>query len=131
MLVDTDVLSFSIKGDARAARYARDLQGKRACLALMTVAELKRWPLEKAWGQRRTAALDGVLSAHVILAPDLRTAGIWAEVFAARRRTGRPIANGDCWIAATALQHGLPPVTHNAADYSGIPALRVITHAAT
>ena len=33
----------------------------------------------------------------------------------------------DAWIAATALRHGLPLVTHNRRHFESIPALRVIS----
>ncbi len=129
VVLDTDVLSFAIKGDTRAALYAPDVQGQRACLALMTVAEVRRWPLESRWGPRRIAALDRVLDAHIILAPDVRTAELWAKIFTARRRIGTPIENGDCWIAATAVRHGLTLITHNGAHYARIEGLRIVTHA--
>ncbi len=38
-----------------------------------------------------------------------------------------PVA--DCWIAATALAFGLELVTHNPADFRGIPGLAVVTEA--
>lgn len=129
VIVDTDVLSYAVKGDSRGLLYAADLQGRRACIALMTVAEVKRWPLESRWGPRKIAALDRVLSTHVILIPDVHTAELWAKIYTARRRLGRPIENGDCWVAAAAVRHGLPLVTHNTADCADIPGLRVITRA--
>jgi tRNA(fMet)-specific endonuclease VapC len=41
---------------------------------------------------------------------------------------GRRIETSDCWIAATAVRHALPLVTHNAGDFADIPELKVITH---
>ena len=51
----------------------------------------------------------------------------WAEIRVGRRR--RPIPVADAWIAATALSYGIDPVTHNPADFQGIPGLVVITEA--
>jgi tRNA(fMet)-specific endonuclease VapC len=51
----------------------------------------------------------------------------WAEVSAHRQRQGKPISSGDCWIAASALRHDLPLVTHNADHYASIPGLKIIT----
>ena len=39
------------------------------------------------------------------------------------------MAVADCWIAATALEHGLELVTHNPRDFAGIPGLIIITEA--
>jgi predicted nucleic acid-binding protein len=52
----------------------------------------------------------------------------WAEVSARRQQIGQPILCGDCWIAAAALRHGVPLLTHNAHHFLEIPALRVISH---
>jgi predicted nucleic acid-binding protein len=41
-------------------------------------------------------------------------------------RQQRRISLGDSIIAATALVHGLTLLTHNADDFSGIPALNVV-----
>jgi len=34
----------------------------------------------------------------------------------------------DWWIAACAIRHGLPLVTHDSKDFDGIEGLTVITH---
>jgi predicted nucleic acid-binding protein len=52
---------------------------------------------------------------------------LWAELSAHRRQTGRPIECGDAWIAATALRHGAPLITHNRKHFEGIPGLMVIS----
>jgi predicted nucleic acid-binding protein len=38
----------------------------------------------------------------------------------------QPISFPDSWIAATALRHGMPLVTHNAQHFEGIPDLTII-----
>lgn len=50
------------------------------------------------------------------------------EVTVAALSRGRRIECADGWIAATALRHDIPLVTHNRADYLGVPGLRVISH---
>jgi predicted nucleic acid-binding protein len=43
----------------------------------------------------------------------------------AARRNGRRIETADAWIAATALLYDVPLLTHNKADYLGVPGLRL------
>jgi len=127
VLLDTDVLSFFAKADTRASLYAPDLAGRQLAVCFQTVAELRLWALVRRWGPSRQAALDALLSRTVVLAYDAIMALRWAEVTAHRRRAGRPIDCGDAWIAATALRHGVPLMTHNARDYEDIPGLTLIT----
>jgi predicted nucleic acid-binding protein len=50
----------------------------------------------------------------------------WAEAADSARRKGRPIGVADAWIAATALEHGLPLVTHNSGHYAGVEGLTIV-----
>lgn len=52
-----------------------------------------------------------------------------AEVSDGARRSGRPVGAADAWIAATAMLHERPLVTHNREHFSSIDGLRVITEA--
>lgn len=128
VLLDTDVFSFIFKQDTRAERYTPDIVGQLACLSFMTVAELKRWALQHKWGAKRRANLDAKLMECMIVAYDPETADAWAEICVERILAGRPITCGDCWIAACAVRHDIPLVTHNAKHYAGIRGLRVLTH---
>jgi predicted nucleic acid-binding protein len=70
LVVDTDVVSFLLKGDTRAQLYRPHLQNKTLALSLSVQ---------------------------------------------------------DAWIAATALRHSCPLVTHNSDDFSDIAGLKVIS----
>ncbi len=129
LLLDTDVFSFFYKGDSRAKLYAPLWKGKLRCLSFMSAAELERWALRRRWGARAVASLRESMGECVGLMPDGETVRTWARVSVDRQRIGRPIEVGDCWIAATALRHGLPLVTHNAQDFTDIQGLTVISRA--
>lgn len=128
VILDTDVLSFFAKGDTRASLYASDLAGHQFCVCFQTVAELRLWAMVRRWGPARRASLDALLDRLVVLPYDATMPLHWAEVTAHRRRLGRPIDCGDAWIAATAIRHQIPLVSHNSSDYLDIPGLTVITH---
>lgn len=69
--------------------------------------------------------MRATLSNLVLLDGTLRVARHWAEVHVVRHR--QPIESSDAWIAATALAHGIELITHNPADFRGIPGLVVVT----
>jgi predicted nucleic acid-binding protein len=58
---------------------------------------------------------------------DLALAAKWAEVMDSADKAGLPMGVADAWIAATALTLNSPLVTHNAADFRGIPGLTILT----
>ena len=63
------------------------------------------------------------------LFPDASLCRKWAEVVEQVRRNGFKIEPADAWIAATALQFGVPLVTHNRKDYAAVNGLRLISEA--
>ena len=58
VIVDTDVVSFLMKGDTRAALYRPHLEGTIAAVSFMTVAELYQWAYIRNWGKRKVARLE-------------------------------------------------------------------------
>lgn len=129
MLLDTNIVSYLFKKDSRATGYLPHFQGQRLHLSFMTVAEIYRWPFERNWSEPRKQALEAFLRAHfTILRFDNQLAWTWAELVG-RTMRGQPMSIADSWIAATALQHAMPLVTHNAKHFKSVPGLTVITEA--
>ena len=95
----------------------------------MTVAELYQWAATRKWGQRRMVRLEQALSVYLIVPVDIETCRKWGTLRAEQQAAGRTIAPQDAWIAATALRHSLPLVTHNASDFQTITKLDVRTAA--
>ena len=126
-LVDTSVLSLIVTRDTRAAAYLPHLAGRVGVPSFITLAELYRRPEERDWGLRRRAALARLLESYDMIYPAEALCRRRAFMMAAVRRTGRPLPFADSWIAATALQLGLPLGTHNRRDFRGIDGLTVIS----
>ncbi len=127
MLLDTNIVSYLFKRDSRATAYLPHFQGQRLHLSFMTVAEIYRWPYERNWSEQRRQTLEAFLRTHfTILRFDNQLAWTWAELVGHTMR-GQPMSIADSWIAATALQHGMPLVTHNAKHFKSVPGLTVIT----
>ena len=125
--VGHDVWSFLFKRDSRAELYRTHLEGHVLCLSFQTVAELYQWAAVANWGSTRRAKLHAWLEKFEVLGYDDITAQLWARIRAGRSRQGLPLAAQDAWVAACALRHGYPLVTHNAEDYRGVEELAVIT----
>ena len=126
LLIDTDILSFTLKGDSRANQYASHLQGNRLAISLMTVAELYQWAAIHNWGERRISQLDTTLRDFLILPIDIQLCRVWGKVRAECRAGGTPISPQDAWIAASALYYDIDMITHNVADFKSVSGLRLI-----
>jgi len=128
LLVDTDVFSYLFRNDSRSEVYRPHLEGNRLFLAFQSLAELYRWAAERQWGHATRSRLHESLRKHyTILMPDVSTAEHWAQVMAHASGIGRSLAPMDAWIAAIALRHRLPLVTHNRNHFSSVNGLTLIT----
>jgi tRNA(fMet)-specific endonuclease VapC len=127
--VDTDVMSFLFKRDTWAEWYRPHLTGKLLVLSFMTVAELDRWVLARNWGRSRRARMEEHLRNFIVYPFDRALCLKWAEVSDRARRNGRRTECADAWVAATAVLHNIPLVTHNSSDYAGVDSLTIISEA--
>jgi tRNA(fMet)-specific endonuclease VapC len=128
VLLDTDVFSFLMKeGDTRSALYRPHINGKAIVLSFVTVGELYVWTIRRRWNARRLAAFEQRLKAAVIVPYDLDLCKTYGKLRAALLDKGRPIAANDLWIAASAVRHSIPLITHNSSHSASIRGLKVIT----
>ncbi|HKV85084.1 MAG TPA: type II toxin-antitoxin system VapC family toxin [Ktedonobacterales bacterium] len=127
VLLDTDVVSYLLKGDSRAAAYVPLVTGNLVAISFMTVAELFQWAAVRHWGTKRAAHLAQTLTNYLVIPSDDGMCRLWGKIRADRQSVGLTISPQDAWIAATALRHHLPLITHNLSDYQGIAGLVVRT----
>ena len=127
VVVDTDVLSFIFKHDSRGAAYTAHLAGKEIIISFMTLAELNQWAIRSNWGASRRQKFDAYRKPFTVFHSDEDLCLKWAQVMEDARRNGRPIQTADGWVAATALLHDIPVVTHNRKHFIGVDGLTVIS----
>lgn len=128
ILLDTNIVSFILKGDSRISGYEPHLKDKQLAISFMTVAELYQWAAVRNWGKHRRDQLTQTLKAnYTVLSFDVQLCQIWGEIRAKRQSIGKPISPQDAWVAATALHYGLPLATHNPKDFVDLSSLKMIT----
>src|SRR5690606_1738454 len=125
IVLDTNVISESWKVEPNPNVLTWiDAQGiETLYLSAVTVAELRYGLATMPKGKRRTIYQERmeeeVLPAFVgrVLAFDLDTSRIYADLMARARAKGKAIGNTDGYIAATAAAHGLIVATRDTSPF--------------
>ncbi|HEX4796820.1 MAG TPA: type II toxin-antitoxin system VapC family toxin [Humisphaera sp.] len=129
IILDTDVVSNLMRGGAIAEAYAPHVQGKLPAIAFITVGEMYFGAEKANWGLKKRNELESTLRSFVVIPYDHEIARCYGRLVAERQRAGRPIAPNDAWIAACAVRHAVPLVTHNAKHFGGVTGLTIVTEA--
>ena len=114
-----------MKKYALGLRYQELLRGAELAISFMTVAELYEGAYRENWGEKRWRKLERTIGYYAVAYSTTETCRCWGEIRYRRRK--QPISAEDAWIAATALTHKCPLVTHNPQDFRDIPRLRILT----
>jgi predicted nucleic acid-binding protein len=130
VLLDTNVFSYVLNKHALAALYDKHLNGKQQTLCFAVVADYFRSPAARL-GAAKIAKLEESFRMVTIIPYDLGVCRAWASLCHAKNPDGssRTFENDDRWIAACALCHDIPLVTHNRIHFEGIPGLKFISEA--
>ena len=124
-MLDTNVLSELLRAEpnAEVLAWMAAQPPESLFVSVVTQAEMLLGGRLLPAGKRRTsleAALDAMFNedfAGRVLAFDSIAAAHYVEVVARRREAGRPVAQFDAQIAATALACGCGLVTRNLSDF--------------
>jgi len=110
------------------AWYQPKMADQTLILSFQTVAELWAWGVDHRWTKKDLGRLDRFLGKFLIVPYSFELAKIWADVCTHCKRRGRRLESGDGWIIATAVQHGLPLVTHDRDQLGlGVKGLEVVS----
>lgn len=99
-------------------------------VSVVTAAELELGVLrarDATTRATRLATLSRVRAAYPLLAIDDATASCFARLADQELTAGRRLRRRDCWIAATALRHGVAVLTQDAdfGSFASVEILRV------
>ena len=111
ILIDTNIYSSAMRGDTEVVRLLRRVS--HIGISSISVGELLSGFKGGNKEQKNRKELDIFLdSPRVALYPVTQeTAEHYSSVLNRLKQKGTPIPTNDIWIAATALQHGLPLYT--------------------
>lgn len=129
ILLDTNVVSYLMRGGPLAEAYGKHVEGRLPAISFITVGEMYYGAENANWGVEKRQNLERALRNFVVVPYDIEIARTYARIAVQRRRVGHPISLHDAWIAACAVRHGLPLLTHNAQDFRHIRDLQVVTEA--
>ncbi len=129
LVLDTNIISYLFKRTPEANKYLPHLIGKTPFVAFQTIAELDYGVLKTNWGANRIAQLEAYVAQFTLIPYSRSLAQSWATAKNLARQNGRPIDPADAWIAAVAIEYGVPVVTHNKKDFVGVTGLQIITEA--
>ena len=127
IVIDTNIVSYLMKGGPMANAYAPHVQGRLLAIAFITVGEMYFGAENRNWGEKKRKELETTLRNFVVIPYDHEIARCYGKLVNERKRAGKPIAINDAWIAACTVRHGVPLITHNAKDFEEITGLEVIT----
>jgi len=127
-LFDTDAISELLK-PRPAAGYVRWLAAvprEEQFTSAVVVGELYKGAFRSSAVARHLENIEKrVLPAVTVLSYDAPAARVYGEIRARLEAAGRPLADADLQIAATALLHDLELVTGNLKHFSRVRGLRI------
>jgi predicted nucleic acid-binding protein len=125
--LNTNVFSFLGKsGDKRGKIYRPQVQGKIVAVSFVTVGELYFGATKNKWSKAQLEGLNNRLRSTVIIPYDLAVCETYARLKASLPK-GRVIDGNDLWIAACAVRHSIPLLTHNRKHFDDFKELIVIS----
>lgn len=127
ILVDTDILSYYLKGypDVLQSLDEHEQLHGTVFISRITVVEILGGLKAKTATAQETRFRE-FLKTRTVLEIDETTGEIASNIFALLYQTGRHSGNYDIFIAANALQHQLTLCTNNVKDYRHLPGLEVV-----
>ena len=124
MILDTNALSAFVDGEPGVGQILRRQQ--RVAVPVIVLGEFRYGTA----GSRHRKAYENWLAEHLagfeLLPITAETTIPYASLRSTLKRLGRPIPANDAWIAALAIEHGLPILSRDE-HFDALPDLRRIS----
>jgi predicted nucleic acid-binding protein len=127
-LFDTDAISELLKPRPAAGyvRWLATIPREEQFTSAVVVGELYQGAFRSSAAARHLENIEKrVLPSVTVLSYDTAAARVYGEIRARLEAAGRPLADADLQIAATALVHDLELVTGNVKHFGRVPELRI------
>jgi len=124
---DTDILSAVMRRDPplHLIRRLAEVPPRQQFTTAVTVGEMLYGAAKRGDPQLEQRVHDLILRAQAVLPFDEPAAEIYGSLRATLERAGRPLAEPDLRIAATALSRDLTLVSGNVRHFARVPGLRL------
>jgi len=123
-LLDTDTISFALRGQGGVADELRRRSPSEVCTSSVAAGELELGVARRG-SRKLRRELEGLYSGLEVLPYDLEAARRYGRLAAVLLDEGVPIGVEDTMVAAHALSRGLTLVTHNRKHFERVKGLRV------
>lgn len=123
-LLDTDTVSFIIRGQGPAASRLTAHQPSEVCMSALTLAEL-RFGAERRRSRRLQAIIDTFARSIQLMPVDDACAAAYGRIQASLESKGTPIARIDTLIVAHAFALDLTLISNNQKHFSKFRGLKI------
>lgn len=122
-VLDTNIVIDLLKGKAEIAEEIEN--AREVFLPVFALGELYFGAENSQRPTDHKSLVDRVLEFVTVLHAGHRTAFFYGQIKSRLKKEGRPIPENDVWIAALAMEHGLPLVTRDT-HFSRISGLEIV-----
>ena len=122
-MLDTDTVSFALRGQGRVAARLLEHRPSQLCISSITLADL-RFGAEARRSRRLHRLIATFVESVAVVAFDQRAADRFGTVATSLARRGAPLGTFDTLMAAHALSLGLTFVTNHTQHFARVVGLK-------
>ena len=122
-MLDTDTVSFALRGLGNAATRILEHQPSELCISSITLGEL-RFGAAARRSRKLHRLIDTFVASVIVIPFDQAAADRFGQIAHALARRGEPIGSFDTLMAAHALSRGLTFVTNNSKHFQRVKGLK-------